>query len=349
MKLHVRQNSASLRLSASVRMWSIASGGRFGLATAPHLTAEQRARMARDPDPSIAGAAADAGIRWARYWERPDPRETEPALTAEEAGVLARSTAAYERRHAADAPNLPADLVAGLARDPEHAVRLAVSMREELTEAERAAIDYTVGPDDRIQPVPWAVSTRDPSAQAGAARSAHAGLRRSVTYNRRLAPDLVTGLAGDDDFVVRLLLCEHQPEVPGEVMLATYLDSRVVSRGDMLFHPSFPRVGLARYADDPDPRRRALVAQDPTAPPDLIAHLSHDEHPTVRSWMAADARLPTARVLELLDDEPWVAEAAAGNPALPPEAMERILAEAAHIEDPDLGEQVVYLGRRPHR
>jgi hypothetical protein len=71
---------------------------------------------------------------------------------------------------------------------------------------------------------------------------------------------------------------------------------------DLLWHPAFPRTGLARLADDPAPAARAVVALDPAAPPALIDRLSHDAADEVRRAMAADPRLPAARLLALLDD-----------------------------------------------
>jgi hypothetical protein len=72
-----------------------------------------------------------------------------------------------------------------------------------------AAIDHHVGRADRITPARWAVETRDPDEQARCARSAHIGLRRSVACNGRLPAGLIALLASDDDFAVRLLLCER--------------------------------------------------------------------------------------------------------------------------------------------
>src|SRR5690606_24158168 len=73
-------------------------------------------------------------------------------LTRAQALGLCRDPSPCTRAAAASNPSLPADLVDVLADDPEHEVRLAVSLRPELTEERRAAIDYHVGPRDRIHP-----------------------------------------------------------------------------------------------------------------------------------------------------------------------------------------------------
>ena len=82
-------------------------------------------------------------------------------LRALAARAPARDASDWTRAGAAADPRLPADLVADLAVDPSPRVRLAVSMRPELTEAERANIEYEVGPADRIAPATWVVSTGD--------------------------------------------------------------------------------------------------------------------------------------------------------------------------------------------
>ncbi|WP_432824508.1 hypothetical protein [Dactylosporangium sp. CA-092794] len=351
---------------------------RAALAQSEHLTPELRARLVDDPSRKVRAALAE-GPQWRAYWERREPllphwayarlaadehpavRDTvrsayhapaefrepdRPAGPADPADpdVLARSADQYERANAARDPALPAELVAALAADPEPDVRLAVSMRRELTEAERAAIDYRVAPGDRIRPAGWATTTTDPDEIERCVRSAHLGLRRSVAYNPRLQPEQIAVLAADGDFAVRLLLCENHRVVPGETVLATYLESRVITAAAMLHHPSFPRRGLAAGADSPDPRLRALAHLDPDAPAGLVDRLSRDEDPRVRGWTAQDRRLTAARVLELLED-PATAEPAAANPNLPVNAWDRIFAEAEHIVDPDVGEQIIYLGR----
>jgi hypothetical protein len=242
-------------------------------------------------------------------------------------------------------PALPAEFVARLAVDPEPQVRLAVSMRPELSEEQRAAIDYHVGRDDRMSPAGWALTTSDYQVQRRCAFSAHVGLRRSVAENPRLSADLIAVLATDDDFAVRLLLCETHREVPHDTLLSTYLEARTVSRGELLLHPNFQPVGLARLADSPDWQARALVAHDPEAPPELIEQVSHYPHPTVRSWMASDPRLSPNRVLELFED-PLTTEQAAANRHLPVPIMYRILTDAAVLADEVSDDKSpLYLGR----
>jgi len=271
----------------------------------------------------------------------------DPPLDRAEAEARACSDSLAERVRAAIDPRLPADLVATLAVDPSPRVRLIVSMRRELSEEERAAIDYQVAPTDRIAPAYWARTTLDPQEQRRCVYSAHIGLRRSVAYNPALSPELVAVLATDDDFAVRLLLCENHAEVPSETVLNAYLEARTMSRGQLLHHPAFNRVGLARLAESPDPGARYLVVLDPEATPALLERLSRDPHPAVRTRVAADARLSRDRVLQLFDD-PLATGGAAASPHLPVPMMERILADAAGLSDEEIeGTPAVYLGNWP--
>ncbi len=254
----------------------------------------------------------------------PSAAPAEPAWDPQLAAELAVSENALTRSRIAADPRLPADLVTVLAQDPEHLVRLAVSMRPELTEQQRAAIDHHVGPEDRIQPAGWAVDTTDPEEQRRCAESAHLGLRRSVACNPHLGADLIAVLAGDPDFAVRLLLCERHPDVPPETVLGVYLESGTMTNFRLPGHPAFPRAGLARLAGSPDPRARALAVRDPGASPELVDRLSRDDDRIVRARAAADPRLPVDRLGELLDDR-YTAASAAANPRLPIPVMHRIL------------------------
>ncbi|HEX5597786.1 MAG TPA: hypothetical protein VFX61_17500 [Micromonosporaceae bacterium] len=258
--------------------------------------------------------------------------ERDAPLPRDRAEELVGDGSDWVRAEAAADPRLPADLVAVLATDPSPQVRLAVSMRPELSEEQRAAIDYHVAPEDRLRTLWWVSATTDPDVLRRCVHSAHVGLRRSSALNPHLTPDLIAVLAADEDFAVRLLLCESNADAPGEVVLQTYLEAKVITKGELLRHPNFPRQDLVRLADSPNWNARALVALDPHASAPLIERLSHDEDWRVRYWIAGDERLSPDRVLELFND-PKTTEAAASNPQLPVDLMHRILADALTIND----------------
>ncbi|MEU0561522.1 hypothetical protein [Dactylosporangium sp. NPDC006015] len=160
------------------------------LARAHHVRPDQCDRLVDDPDDYVRRALAAAFRVWPALPEVVPEREP---LTRAAAETMVAADRPYIREQAAAHPDLPVDLVERLAADPDHGVRLAVSMRPELTEEQRAVIGYRIGPEDRIQPAVWARHTRDPEVQRRCATSAHIGLRRSVALNEHLAPDLVAG------------------------------------------------------------------------------------------------------------------------------------------------------------
>ncbi|MFJ7779208.1 hypothetical protein [Streptomyces yangpuensis] len=226
-------------------------------------------------------------------------------------------------------PSLPPDLVARLAVDPDPAVRLVVSARAELSEADRAAIDHTVNAEARLGTLDWVWERReDADFLRQCARSAHTWLRRSAAVCPGLPADAVDLLAGDADFAVRLLLAEFNPAPPPELLLDLYLNGTHRAVGMLTTRPGFPFAGLAaRFGDSPDPVRRRPALRDPGLEPELLDRFTRD--PETRSTAARDPRLPVARVRELLDDpDENTAAAAAANPALPPEDMRRVLDRA---------------------
>ncbi|MEV6509509.1 hypothetical protein AB0M61_25745 [Streptomyces sp. NPDC051642] len=220
-------------------------------------------------------------------------------------------------------PSLPPDLVRQLAVHPHPRIRLVVSARPELTETERAAIDYTVEPEARLDPLDWVWDAReDVDVLRRCATSAHIWLRRSAAVCPALPPDMVELLARDEDFAVRLLLCEFHPEPPPELLLDLYLHGTHRAVAMLIANPRFPSEGMAaRFLDSPDPDRRRLAVRDPALTPEDLDRLTR-EGP--RGPAAVDPRLPQARIRELLAD-PDMVGSVAGNPALPVEDMHRLL------------------------
>ncbi|MBD0707250.1 MULTISPECIES: Mucin-2 [unclassified Streptomyces] len=308
---------------AAVRAWKALSAG-------------ERSALRADPDPEVRRAAA---LRECRTDTRltaaliRDPRSAAEALRR---GLLVRADAeryVAERTHLtalAENPSLPADLVERLAVDPDEDVRLAVSLRPELEETRRMAIDFTAGDLDRGDGVRWVRDgLADPEVLRRAATSAHPLLRRAAARSPRLPPDLLRLLARFEDPVLENLLGIHHPDTPEEVLMRVYARlGGTFSAWMAETHPHFPRKGLtARYADHPDGNYRRLAVRDPAATPELIERLSHD--PAVRTRQAAtrDPRLPLPRLREALH-VPELAAAAGANPALPEGEMAAVLDRA---------------------
>ncbi|MER6318975.1 hypothetical protein ABT237_35260 [Streptomyces sp. NPDC001581] len=305
------------------------------------LPDEARERLLHDEDPDVRHDAA------LQVCHEDEERTTwlvdRPAGAWQLGEVLARGRLTRElaerviaegERLAAIArnPSLPRDLVARLAVDPDPLVRLQVSARPELSESERAAIDYTVGAEDRLSVLDWVWEGREDAVLLReCARSPHTWLRRSAAICPGLPSDAVELLAQDEDFAVRLLLAEFHPEPPPELLLDLYLHGTHRAVGMLVVRPGFPAAGLAaRFGDSADPDRRRLALRDPGLEPELLDRLSRD--PETRAYAARDARLPVTRIRELLaDPDPeamTAALAAAANPALPADDMRRLLDRA---------------------
>ena len=316
-------DDATVRLSACGRAW-------------PHLDGDGRQRLLDDPD---AGVRADALILFHR--EHPMPRAVfdaqdvgkraleECRLERDLAEHLVRHGESHQRRSLAANPRLDPDLVLLLARDPDASVRFAVSVRSDLTEEQRAAVAIDFDPRTHHYALEWVVARHgDPAEMRRLAASTHPLVRRSVARARHLPPDVVRRLARDEDRVVQLFLAESCDDAPAEMLLRVWqwwtgsLSTPDRPHG----HPNFPRRGLLRHADDPNPRMRRLALDDPESTAELVERFSHDASGEVRYRAATDPRLTVAAAVRLLDDPGGdVRSAAAAHPGLPARVLVRML------------------------
>ncbi|MFD7877095.1 hypothetical protein ACFV5G_23860 [Streptomyces sp. NPDC059766] len=225
------------------------------------------------------------------------------------------------RRDAAGDPQVPLVMAERLADDPESTVRLALSMREDLTEEQRASIAVEV-PDWVPQPRWIQQHAADPQRALRIAESRHVGLRRALAMQPHLPRDVVARLAADDDPRVRRDLCDHCQDAPHELLVEIYATAQDRGWSALRHHRNFARPGLARFWDDPNHRLRRAALDDPQAGPELPLRLADD--PDVGVWAVRDPRLPAAELLRRLT-LPDSAFAAAANPALPPTRMQQLV------------------------
>lgn len=280
---------------------------RATIALNPTLPADAVALLAADPDPEVRERIAG----------RADLRPAERR-------ALVRDPHPDVRRAVARHPDIGPEERRTLATDPDPEVRLAVSVHPAFSEEERARIDYRVPLDRPFCFHPARRVPRDPADVRRDALSGHPTLRRRAAREHTLPAGLMARLAEDDDLGVRVLLAQNHPQAPAALLLRAFLEYSGPERERLPTLPNFPRTGLARLSGHADPRVRALVARDPDTEPAVVERLTHDPDPEVRAALARHPSLPAPRLAELLAD-PELAHAAAANPALHPETVDRLV------------------------
>lgn len=257
----------------------------------------------------------------ARFRTEPDALARNPTLPSD---LMARLAVGHALA-LAENPALPDEVLATLvsARDPE--VHRELLRRDTLPDHLRRRL---LAADEDDEPLPFVPSLDQRHAGLDLRLSyvdhPNPAFRRTVARSTDLPPDAVARLAADEDFPVRLLLCESNPDAPPEVLVEVAETYGGYSRWDMYRHPRLPADAVARAAASEDDTVRHAVASRADLPPDLLARLLADGDIEVRRAAAANPALPLATVRALLDD-PDLAEAAASNPALDADELSRIV------------------------
>jgi len=302
-----------------------------------HLAPSARTTLLADPDAEVRAEAVLAQHRSsplsaADFTALPSDGHRERAartclLAPELALRLVNDTEMKMRSAAAQNPNLEASFVARLGQDPEPHIRYLVSVRPDLTEAERSRIAIEFDANARCNPLPWVRDLEDDAeAMRRCATSSHVMLRRSAAWATNLPTDVVDLLAHDEDWVVRLFLAEHCAQAPADVLLEMVRSWNGYSAAEMINHPNFPRQEALRFADDPDPAVRKLAILDPESGPELVERFSWDPDSGVRWRALRDRRLSTASVIRLLDDShQGIRNEAAADPRLPTRVLAHLL------------------------
>lgn len=261
-------------------------------------------------------------------------------LMAAESGNLSRDQ--WDRLLAATAGRAIRELLAEMAEQQDGSRRSGARVgvdpapspesRPPATPAEIAAMADTVPDitaDHRSYALWWVAALHDdPAAMRQLASSAKLLIRRSVARAVHLPPDVVDLLARDEDRVVRLFLTESCDDAPGDLLLDvwTWWPGSFSFPGRPRNHRNFPRDGLLRFADDPQPRLRLLALDDPASGADLVERFSRDPDSDVRGRAAEDRRLSPDSAVRLAQDAVGeVHRPARRNPALPPTSLVSLL------------------------
>ncbi|MHA6759671.1 hypothetical protein [Streptacidiphilus sp. PAMC 29251] len=261
----------------------------------------------------------------------PSPEPPAPELSRTEAEMLITSPDPETRSRAAWDSRVPRALALRLAEDPDDIVRLRLSLREDLSDEERRAIAYIV-PAGYHQNPPWINGLEtDAEALVRLASSSHVLIRRGVAGFRHLPPEAVALLADDEDFFVKLTLCQNCADAPHELVIEMYAWWHGKTSWFLRRHPNFERPGFAKYARHVNHQLRLLSLRDPELPVDEVVRLAAD--PYTRTAALRDARIPTAYLQSALLDESRT-RAAAGSPVLPTAVMHAMLDLAGVPQDP---------------
>lgn len=226
---------------------------------------------------------------------------------------------------------LPKRLRAQLRDDPDQEVRtIAAAFSVATTKAQHLAVIRHMFGTSAWPALQYAPASQyeppsdlgDPDWYVRAAESDNVLLRRAAACDARLPPDQVRRLAADPDPEVRSLLAHSHPDAPPELMIEVFL-AEPKHRAVMMQRSRMPRTGLAHLLGHPDAQVRAFAAADPTLPLPPVAQLDDDEE-LVRRAAAANPLLPSELLDRLLQDARH-AEGAAANPQLDADRLHRLL------------------------
>ena len=214
-----------------------------------------------------------------------------------------RLDAEPSRRGAVEAPSAPMRLLAQLAGDSDHGVRVAVAGHP------------------RSPPQAIARLGRDPVW----------AVRSRVTDHAVCLDSTMGRLAADTDVAPRLGLADRHDCPPGVLRrLARDTDEDV--RRCVAANPNTPPEALARLADDPNERVRqqARIASSISADPASAETWAASADPHTRMRVAACGHCPPEVIARLArDDHVHVLHAVACNPAAPAEVLASLAADAS--------------------
>ncbi|MGW7442102.1 hypothetical protein [Kitasatospora sp. NPDC054795] len=299
--LHTRRSDLLARLAAhpeaEVRRWVAANEtAPPRLLTALLADEDVRTRGQAAGNPTTPGAAAAR-----RVDDHPLVRQRlseHPALPVETYHRLAEDPALRVRGSLAENPGIDLPLMHRLVDDEDPDVRRRLARHPHL-------------PLDLLQRLAVAV-------RIGAAL---------LPRIARAAPDELTALAGSSEPRVRMLVAEHR-SLPAAVRDRLAADPDAAVAKAVAPHPGLTSAQLTAVLDRFGTKVATALAANPAAPAALLDRIAATEPVPIKALRAIAAhRHATPGVLAhcLASPDPRTAEAAAANPALPPDVLRALV------------------------
>jgi hypothetical protein len=151
--------------------------------------------------------------------------------------------------------------------------------------------------------------------------------RRSLARHDDLPVEAIARLERDPDPIVRHMIA-RRAAAQGDFLERLLRECGELPgwRPLLVEHPNFPQAAFVRFAEESEPRLRALACRNPSLPTDVVARLARDGSARVRASTTSHPNFTAEDALRLLgDDDLDVAEAAAASPALPLYAMHELV------------------------
>jgi hypothetical protein len=264
------------------------------------------------------------------------------SLTPELAAELACDPNQDVRSELAKNPNLPPAILESLAAAQDPIIWANLLCNEMTPESLRAQLQAELDeaikqPDPSVdaqfaqvtlsyEDVPW-LREMPVERRLTYVDSPYPAFRRAVARQNDLPAEAAARMRNDPDPLVRWNIAQR-PDAPADFLerLLRECGEDPKYRRRLVDHPNFPRSAFARFAEESEPRLRALACRDQSLPADVVARLARDSSAPVRASATGHPNLAPEDALHLLGDNNLdVVEAAGASPALPFDVMQELV------------------------
>jgi hypothetical protein len=229
------------------------------------------------------------------------------SVAADTLRLLATDESIMVRREAARNPLMPVDALMELAGDDDFWVRRAV-VNNPSTPAE--ALTLLSQDEDRDIRYAVANSSNAPAeALEAVLYGADQAIIESVALNSSAPADILVRLSKSHDHGVRKSVAQNQA-TPSHIIEELATDKMTAVRCAVARNKATPSTLLSLLSNDRKREVRSTVAANKLTPSAVLQRLARDQYDEVRESVANNKSTPTDILRLLVDDKPWISNAA---------------------------------------